>query len=67
LVDFNLVTDSGMRVGDVDAFWAEPGKTYTYFFATGDLGCARVYLYARQLGWQAYSPDDSAGRLCAVP
>lgn len=58
LVDFNLVSDGGVRVGDQGAFWAGPGSVHTYFFATGNLGCARVFLYARQLGWQIYSPDD---------
>lgn len=37
-VDFNLVTDSGIRVGDQGAFWASPGSTHTYFFATGNRG-----------------------------
>ena len=58
LVDFNLVSDSGVRVGDRGAFSAGPGSVHTYFFATGNLGCARVFLYARQAGWQIYSPDD---------
>lgn len=66
-VDFNLVTDSGIRVGDQGAFWASPGSTHTYFFATGNRGCSRVFLYARIAGWHAYSPDDSAAGLCAAP
>lgn len=63
-VDFNLVSDSGITVGDQGAFWASPGSYHSYFFATGNLGCARVYLYARIEGWNIFSNDVSSTRLC---
>lgn len=63
-VDFNLVTDSNIRVGDQGAFWASPGTPHTYFFATGNLGCARVYVYARIEGWNIFSNDVSTAGFC---
>lgn len=63
-VDFNLLTDSNIRVGDQGAFWANPGTIHTYFFATGNLGCARVFVYARIEGWNIFSNDVKTTGLC---
>ena len=63
-VDFNLVADRGTRVGDQGAFWASPGSTHTFFFATGNLGCSRVFVYARIEGWNIFSNDVSTAGLC---
>ncbi len=65
-VDFNLVTAAGVHYGDQGAFTSAPGSTHTYFFAVGNLGCSRVYLYARTEGWNIYSPSDSAAGFCAA-
>jgi hypothetical protein len=48
-VDFNLIIRwSGQHVGDKGAFTTQPGDgIHTYFFATGDKGCAEVAVYDR--------------------
>lgn len=55
VVDFNLVRPGKPNIGDQGAFTAAPGSTHTYFFATGNLGCAQVYVYARVEGWNIFS------------
>jgi hypothetical protein len=46
-IDFNLVIKStGNWVGDQGSFTTQPGDgRHTYYFATGDQGCAKVVVY----------------------
>ena len=61
-VDFNLIIkSSGKHVGDRGAFTAQPGTgPYSYYFATGDQGCAEVALYDRT----AHEPPVYSGWSC---
>jgi hypothetical protein len=64
VVDFNLVRPGKPNIGDQGAFTAAPGSTHTYFFATGNLGCAQVYVYARVEGWTIFSNLESVAGRC---
>jgi hypothetical protein len=54
MLDFNLYSSNfNERIGDAGQFPACQGDGFhSYFFAVGNLGCARVEVYERQAPWR---------------
>ena len=59
-VDFNLQPRGHTWIGDKGAFTVAPGKTRTYVFAVGNLGCAEVILYDQT----GVLPPEHSGYSC---